>query len=86
MVAEYSLMFSPYELWLFLFIKKKCPYCGSSELKKKKKTTYQGKGLINQSSFSSVGDKYKVSICYQCTACFREFLLEDIERDHKKKR
>lgn len=59
-----------------LFKKKKCPYCGSTNVTKRVVKEYQGSKRSDLKGFTlNNEDVYKGTIVYTCVKCKKEFLL-----------
>ncbi|GKX27906.1 hypothetical protein SH1V18_03860 [Vallitalea longa] len=67
-----------------LLKKKKCPYCGSTNISKRVVREYQGraKSKLRGNEFNDE-DLYKGTLVYQCQECKKEFLLEALSDEEK---
>ncbi|QOX62385.1 hypothetical protein FRZ06_02925 [Anoxybacterium hadale] len=74
----YKSSLSPKELFILLFHKKDCPYCGL-KLKRKKGITKMNEGIEKISHTYLYGDVYNKKIFFRCEDCNKNFDINELE-------
>jgi thioredoxin-related protein len=73
----YKSSLSPEELFILIFYKKDCPYCGL-KLKRKKEITKINEGIEKISHTYLYGDIYNKKIFFRCENCNKNFNINEL--------